>query len=45
MMTDPAAHGSQASDSFDVLVPNLPGYGFAARLAAVSFIRCASNIA
>ena len=28
ILTDPAAHGGDASDSFDVVVPSLPGYGF-----------------
>ena len=28
MLTDPVAHGGDAADSFDVVVPSLPGYGF-----------------
>jgi microsomal epoxide hydrolase len=28
MLTDPAAHGGDAADAFDVVVPSLPGYGF-----------------
>jgi pimeloyl-ACP methyl ester carboxylesterase len=28
MLTDPQAHGGDAADSFDVIVPSLPGYGF-----------------
>lgn len=28
MLTDPAARGGEAADSFDVVVPSLPGYGF-----------------
>ena len=28
MLTDPANHGGAASDSFDVIVPSVPGYGF-----------------
>lgn len=31
LLTDPAAHGGDASDSFDVVVPSLPGYGFSDR--------------
>ena len=27
-LTDPAAHGGDAADSFDVVIPALPGYGF-----------------
>ena len=28
MLTDPQAHGGDAADAFDVVVPSLPGYGF-----------------
>ena len=28
MLTDPQAHGGDAEDAFDVVVPSLPGYGF-----------------
>jgi len=28
MLSDPAAHGGDASDSFTVIAPSLPGYGF-----------------
>jgi len=28
MLTDPQAHGGDASDAFDVVVPSLPGFGF-----------------
>jgi pimeloyl-ACP methyl ester carboxylesterase len=28
MLTDPAAYGGDAADTFDVVVPSLPGYGF-----------------
>ncbi|MGL3151888.1 epoxide hydrolase family protein, partial [Microbacterium sp. A82] len=27
-LTDPAAHGGDASDAFDVIIPSLPGFGF-----------------
>jgi pimeloyl-ACP methyl ester carboxylesterase len=27
-LTDPAAHGGQAADAFDLVLPSLPGYGF-----------------
>jgi pimeloyl-ACP methyl ester carboxylesterase len=33
LLTDPAAHGGDARDSFDVVVPSLPGYTFSARPA------------
>jgi pimeloyl-ACP methyl ester carboxylesterase len=29
-LTDPTAHGGQAEDAFDLVVPSLPGYGFSA---------------
>ena len=28
MLTDPASHGGDPADSFDVVVPSMPGYGF-----------------
>jgi pimeloyl-ACP methyl ester carboxylesterase len=28
LLTDPAAHGGDAADAFDVVVPSLPGHGF-----------------
>lgn len=31
MLTDPAKHGGNASDSFDVIVPSVPGFGFSDR--------------
>ena len=31
LLTDPASHGGEASDSFDIIVPDLPGYGFSDR--------------
>lgn len=30
-LTDPAAHGGDPADAFDLVVPSLPGYGFSAR--------------
>jgi pimeloyl-ACP methyl ester carboxylesterase len=32
-LTDPAAHGGDPEDAFDVVVPSLPGYGFSTPLA------------
>lgn len=47
LLADPAAHGADSADAFDVIVPSLPGYGFsdrpaepgmnAARMAALLF--------
>ena len=34
LLTDPAAHGGDAADAFDVIVPSLPGFGFSGRPAA-----------
>ncbi len=31
LLTDPAAHGGDAADAFDVVAPSLPGYGFSDR--------------
>ena len=31
MLTDPAQYGGDPGDSFDVIVPSLPGYGFSTR--------------
>ncbi len=33
LLTDPAAHGGNANDSFDVIAPSLPGFGFSAHPA------------
>jgi pimeloyl-ACP methyl ester carboxylesterase len=30
-LTDPTAHGGQAEDAFDLVLPSIPGYGFSAR--------------
>jgi pimeloyl-ACP methyl ester carboxylesterase len=31
LLADPATHGGSAQDSFDVVVPSIPGYGFSDR--------------
>ena len=31
LLTDPARHGGDAADAFDVIVPSMPGYGFSDR--------------
>jgi pimeloyl-ACP methyl ester carboxylesterase len=33
LLTDPAAHGGDPGDAFDVVVPSLPGYGFSSSFA------------
>jgi hypothetical protein len=30
-LTNPTAHGGKAEDSFDVVIPSLPGYGFSGK--------------
>jgi pimeloyl-ACP methyl ester carboxylesterase len=30
-LTNPTAHGGQASDAFDVVIPSIPGYGFSGK--------------
>jgi pimeloyl-ACP methyl ester carboxylesterase len=30
-LSDPAAHGGEATDAFDVVVPSMPGYGFSGK--------------
>jgi pimeloyl-ACP methyl ester carboxylesterase len=34
MLTHPSRHGADANDSFDVVVPSLPGFGFSSRPTA-----------
>jgi pimeloyl-ACP methyl ester carboxylesterase len=36
-LADPAAHGGDAADAFDVVVPSMPGYGFSAKPAATGW--------
>lgn len=36
MLTDPAAHGGNADESFDVIIPSVPGFGFSDRVAISS---------
>lgn len=33
LLTDPGAHGADPADAFDVVVPDMPGYGFSDRPA------------
>jgi pimeloyl-ACP methyl ester carboxylesterase len=33
MLTDPERFGGEAEDSFDVIIPSLPGFGFSSRMA------------
>src|SRR5262249_54259790 len=33
LLTDPTAHGGEASDAFDLVIPSLPGYGFSGKPA------------
>ena len=36
-LTDPPAHGGDAADAFDVVVPSLPGFGFSGKPAATGW--------
>jgi pimeloyl-ACP methyl ester carboxylesterase len=36
-LTDPAGHGANAPDAFDVVIPSLPGYGFSGKPAATGW--------
>jgi pimeloyl-ACP methyl ester carboxylesterase len=36
-LTDPTAHGGRAEDAFDLVLPSLPGYGFASQPAEVGW--------
>jgi hypothetical protein len=36
-LTDPTAHGGQAEDAFDVVIPSLPGYGFSGQPATTGW--------
>jgi pimeloyl-ACP methyl ester carboxylesterase len=36
LLTDPAAHGADPADAFDVVVPDMPGYGYSDRPAGQS---------
>lgn len=36
-LTDPRAHGGDAADAFDVVIPSVPGYGFSMPLADVGW--------
>jgi pimeloyl-ACP methyl ester carboxylesterase len=36
-LTDPIAHGGKAEDSFDVIIPSMPGYGFSGKPTATGW--------
>jgi pimeloyl-ACP methyl ester carboxylesterase len=36
-LTDPTAHGGDAQDAFDVVVPSMPGYGFSGKPTATGW--------
>ncbi len=36
-LTDPTAHGGDAKDAFDLVVPSMPGYGFSAKPTAAGW--------
>ena len=36
-LTDPVAHGGNAEDSFDVVIPSMPGYGFSEKPTTIGW--------
>ena len=36
LLTDPVSHGGRAEDSFDVIIPSMPGHGFSDRVTLSS---------
>jgi pimeloyl-ACP methyl ester carboxylesterase len=36
-LTNPTAHGGNASDAFDVVIPSLPGYGFSGKPSGIGW--------
>ena len=46
LLTDPAAHGGDERDSFDVVIPSLPGYAFSGppRQPGISNARTTANL-
>jgi pimeloyl-ACP methyl ester carboxylesterase len=36
-LTNPTAHGANAADAFDIVIPSLPGYGFSAKPTAIGW--------
>jgi pimeloyl-ACP methyl ester carboxylesterase len=36
-LTDPTAHGGQAEDAFDLVLPSIPGYGFSGEPAEIGW--------
>jgi microsomal epoxide hydrolase len=44
MLTDPLAHGARAEDAFDVVVPDLPGFGFSDKPAKHGSIFQVNNL-
>lgn len=37
LLTDPGAHGGDAADAFDVIIPSLPGFGFSSAAQEAGF--------
>jgi pimeloyl-ACP methyl ester carboxylesterase len=36
-LTDPTAHGGNAADAFDVVIPSIPGYGFSGKPSGIGW--------
>src|SRR5215471_2885381 len=37
VITNPTAHGGNASDAFDVVIPSMPGYGYSGKPATTGW--------
>ena len=42
-LTDPTAHGGNASDAFHVVIPSMPGYGFSGKPTTTGWDPAASH--
>ena len=38
LLTDPTAHGGEAEDAFDLVIPSLPGYGLSSKPTEIGWI-------
>jgi hypothetical protein len=43
-LTNPTAHGGNASDAFDLVIPSMPGYGFSGKPTSPDGILSASRV-
>ena len=43
-LTNPTAHGGQAEEAFDVVIPSMPGYGFSGKPTGTGWNPSASRV-